>query len=194
MGYTFLEFMKRIGIFIICAQSVMHFVAGKSYEKYVKLLIGIMVLAQFVVPIRALLLGNDNAEIWNSIEVFQKEMEIAVDSADINYDEAQLSESLQEEIKEKLEGTANQYHYTIKETIVSEDPPKLYIVLASYSESRTDSMKINIEKIDLNLDKDESLMDHQETEIIDINIKEAMINDFSVCLGTDKTYIEISIE
>ncbi len=194
MGNTFLEFMKRIGIFIICAQSVMHFVAGKSYEKYVKLLIGIMILAQFVVPVRALLLGGDKAEIYTSIEAFQKEMEVALDGTDIKYEEEQISNSLQEEIKVKLEGAANQYNYTIKETIISEDPPKLLIKLTPYAESRTESMKINIEKIDLSIDKDESLTTNQKDTTIDANILDAMRNDFSVCLGTDKTYIEISIE
>lgn len=81
MGGEFLDSLKNIGVFILCAQCLMHFTAGKAYEKYVKLLIGIMVLAQFTVQARAVFLGADNAGLWEEIERFQRELESAAQEA-----------------------------------------------------------------------------------------------------------------
>ena len=47
----FFEVIKRVGIFIICAQTIQHFKPGEQYEKYIKLLIGFMVLVQMVNPV-----------------------------------------------------------------------------------------------------------------------------------------------
>ena len=44
------EFFKAIcqmGIFMICAQSIVHFRPNASYEKYLKLLVGVLLLIQF---------------------------------------------------------------------------------------------------------------------------------------------------
>ncbi len=82
MGGNFLEFMKSIGIFILCAQSFMYFTAGKSYEKYVKLLIGVMILAQFTMKLWAIFPGGENDRIWENIERFQRELDAAVQEAE----------------------------------------------------------------------------------------------------------------
>lgn len=44
------ENIRRIGIFMIAAQTVMHFAAGKQYEKYMKIITGVIVLLLFVTP------------------------------------------------------------------------------------------------------------------------------------------------
>lgn len=45
-----LENIRRIGIFMIVAQTVMHFAAGKQYEKYMKMIASVIVLLQFISP------------------------------------------------------------------------------------------------------------------------------------------------
>lgn len=50
-----LAMIKQISIFIICAQMILHFKAEQKYGKYLKLLIGVMVLAQLFVPLMSLL-------------------------------------------------------------------------------------------------------------------------------------------
>lgn len=47
---TIVGSIRNIGIFMIAAQAVMHFAPGKQYEKYIKLIAGVMVLAQFINP------------------------------------------------------------------------------------------------------------------------------------------------
>lgn len=154
MGYTLLEFMKSIGIFMICAQSLIYFAAEKSYEKYIKVLVGIMILAQFIVPIRSLLLGAESGEMERSILAFQEDMESAIekgiDGAEIFYEKngtgsalggAEEEEKekirglLQEEVKQKLQGTAQEYGYGIDEVLFREEPPGFVLKVSSRAET-----------------------------------------------------------
>ncbi|MBR4982764.1 MAG: hypothetical protein IKY94_09410 [Lachnospiraceae bacterium] len=48
MVAVFLELVKRVGIFVIIGQTILHFGIGKAYEKYIKLVISFMVAAQIV--------------------------------------------------------------------------------------------------------------------------------------------------
>lgn len=45
---TIVESIRSVGIFMIAAQAVMHFAPGKRYEKYIKLIAGVMVLLLFI--------------------------------------------------------------------------------------------------------------------------------------------------
>ncbi|MGN0279403.1 MAG: stage III sporulation protein AF [Lachnospiraceae bacterium] len=47
---TIVESIRNVGIFMIAAQAVMHFSPGKRYEKYIKLIAGVMVLLMFIHP------------------------------------------------------------------------------------------------------------------------------------------------
>lgn len=45
-----LDNIRRIGMFMIAAQTVLHFAAGKQYEKYMKVITGVIVLLMFIGP------------------------------------------------------------------------------------------------------------------------------------------------
>ncbi len=222
MGYSFLEFMKRIGIFIICAQSILHFAAEKSYERYVKILVGIMILAQFIVPVRSLLLGADNGEIWSAVEEFQREMDKAMEDAEIVYEEeedGELTQALQEEIKKNLEEIAGNYGYGISEVFLYEEPPKLKVNVfreksryegvagaekgSGYGIDMVDEVKIDVKVSDSLSEEKETYSngDKQEAEGSYINAEgeEAgeiaeMKKEFCGRLGTDESYVEIIVE
>lgn len=49
-----LTIIKQVSIFVICAQMILHFKAEQKYGKYLKLLIGVMVLVQLFVPLMSL--------------------------------------------------------------------------------------------------------------------------------------------
>lgn len=48
MGDIFVEMVKKVGIFIIVGQTLLHFGVGKRYEKYYKLIISLMVVSLLV--------------------------------------------------------------------------------------------------------------------------------------------------
>lgn len=185
MGYSFLEFMKRIGIFIICAQSFLHFTAGKSYEKYVKLLIGLMILAQFIVPVRAVFLSGENAELWEEVERFQKELDEM--EADITWEyqeENGAAAALGEEVKGKLEGIAGEYGFVIKEVTVCEEPPRVEVTVGK---KRGGEERIRIEKIEVISGEEIG----QRLAGADAG-HENMKQDFAAALHTDEEYIVIN--
>ena len=45
-----IEHIKQIGLFMIVTQTFIHVAAGKQYEKYVKIIAGVIVLLLFVRP------------------------------------------------------------------------------------------------------------------------------------------------
>ena len=49
MSYVPKELIQ-LGIFMICAQVLVHFTPGEAYEKYIKLLVGLLFLAQLLEP------------------------------------------------------------------------------------------------------------------------------------------------
>lgn len=50
MTVNILDNIRHIGMFMIVAQTVLHFAAGKQYEKYMKVITGVIVLLMFIGP------------------------------------------------------------------------------------------------------------------------------------------------
>ena len=55
----------QAGIFLICAQTVVHFRPKESYDKYLKLLLSVMLLLQLLQPVLSALGGDED---WNARE------------------------------------------------------------------------------------------------------------------------------
>ncbi|MCI9338047.1 MAG: DUF1682 domain-containing protein [Lachnospiraceae bacterium] len=75
MGNSLFQSICRIGIFMICAQAVVHFRPKEAYEKYLKLLVSVMVLIQVFLPIGSFLLGDGRRDAVNALEQFGQELE-----------------------------------------------------------------------------------------------------------------------
>lgn len=74
--YTeFFRIICQMGIFMLCAQSIVHFRPRGSYEKYLKVLVGIMLLLQLLAPVGGLLFKRDEGEMKRNIWEFQKSLE-----------------------------------------------------------------------------------------------------------------------
>ena len=54
MGENMLQVLKQTGIFMVCAQMLLHFKPSEVYGKYIRLLMSIMVLALLIGPIMEL--------------------------------------------------------------------------------------------------------------------------------------------
>ena len=68
------ENIRRIGIFMIAAQTVMHFAAGKQYEKYLKIITGVIILLLFIRPFTSL--RSSPAVDWQAeIERMEQQMQ-----------------------------------------------------------------------------------------------------------------------
>lgn len=67
MFSVFLDLGKKIGIFILVGQTVIHFGIGRKYEAYMKLVISLMVVVQIAVTFGAYL-QKDTYELWQVTE------------------------------------------------------------------------------------------------------------------------------
>ncbi len=202
MSGNFLDFMKGIGIFILCAQSFMHFAAGKTYEKYVKLLIGVMILAQFIVPVRALFLGSENAQMWDEIEHFREEMErmaeeagqdaaAAMEQGGADPGAGRAKSAVEEEMKGRIAEVAGSCGWVAQEVELSQEPPRIMIKVRREGNGEEERKKIKIDKIaaGTGMGQDiEDLPEYQEERLGDL--REA----FAKAIGVDADYVEVIAE
>lgn len=63
MFHIFLELVKRVGIFVIIGQTVLHFGIGKEYEKYMRFVVSLMVAAQVVFAFHSYL-KKEETDTW----------------------------------------------------------------------------------------------------------------------------------
>ncbi len=71
---SFMEAIVRMGIFMICAQVLIHFRPNGSYEKYIKLLVGAMVLVQIFFPVMNLFL-EEGQTMEERVAWFEEKLE-----------------------------------------------------------------------------------------------------------------------
>ncbi|MBQ8591337.1 MAG: stage III sporulation protein AF [Lachnospiraceae bacterium] len=116
MAENILEFMKKIAVFMIIAQTILHFRPNKSYEKYLKMLIGIMVLAIFIVPVTEFFREDTIHEYELLLEGYEKSIDRMYESAEyqIVFDENTYLYTLEEEIKYRFNNISKQYGYTVE--------------------------------------------------------------------------------
>lgn len=77
----FRDLIGQIGVFMICAQAVVHFRPKEVYGKYLRLLLSVMVLIQIISPIYGLLAGRTGERLDEKVRSFQQEMEEAMGDA-----------------------------------------------------------------------------------------------------------------
>lgn len=99
----------RIGIFMICAQAVIHFRPEESYEKYLRLLVSAMVLIQLFLPVGRFLFHGDGRELTLKSEAFLRDLEAEISAAESRaYEsEALLEQMSLEEIRRRVEEQAS---------------------------------------------------------------------------------------
>lgn len=105
MRDSFFQVICQVGIFMICAQTVIYFRPKEVYEKYLKLLVSVMVLIQIFLPLGGLLLGAGGGDAAQVLEQFKREMEQAVKEAEESAAaaDALLEQMTLEEVRSRME-------------------------------------------------------------------------------------------
>ncbi|MCL2253555.1 MAG: stage III sporulation protein AF [Lachnospiraceae bacterium] len=162
MLYDFLEFIKRIGIFLICAECLLYFAPGNSYQKYIRVLVGFMILMQFMVPVRTMLGGNDLADIESQVNEFRVEMEKM--TAETNYDFISLvpdqNKVIENQIKEEIKLRFNEIdavensNYIVHDVKIGDITSVILMKKStetnSYDNEAIKIKNVSVEKIDFN--------------------------------------------
>ena len=63
---------------MICAQALLHFRAQETYEKYLKMLVSIMILIQLFIPVGAFFMGEKKDETAEALRQFKQDMEAGI--------------------------------------------------------------------------------------------------------------------
>lgn len=109
MLHTFFTAICKVGIFMICAQALLHFSPKAAYEKYLKLLVGVMVLIQLFLPVFSLVFGGGMEETARQLEQFRTELQDGITQAE---EEKLLANELLEkmtleEVRRRMEEAAD---------------------------------------------------------------------------------------
>lgn len=109
MLHAFFTAICKVGIFMICAQAILHFSPKAAYEKYLKLLVGVMVLIQLFLPVFSLVFGGEMEETARRLESFRTELQEGIIQAE---EETLLADELLEkmtleEVRRRMEAAAD---------------------------------------------------------------------------------------
>jgi len=98
----------RAGIFMICAQAIVHFKPKESYEKYLKLLVSVMILIQVFLPIGSLLAKGGREGALMRLEAFRESLEEGLRAAEEQAEETDkiLERMTLKEIQKRVEEQA----------------------------------------------------------------------------------------
>ncbi|MBD5486953.1 MAG: hypothetical protein HDR18_15780 [Lachnospiraceae bacterium] len=117
-----LESIRQIGIFMIVAQTVMHFAANGQYEKYMKIIAGVIVLLLFIRPFIS---GSDEQVIKWQEEITHIMEQIEAQSGDFSnmgYEggstKALVIRQIEEEITSRLNEVAVGHGCRVVKTVI----------------------------------------------------------------------------
>lgn len=103
--------VKQIGIFMICAQAILHFKPSDKYEKYMKLLISIMVLVQILMPIVQCFSKESSAYsyFFEQVEKIRTEMKRELEQMEVEsiMQEETILQEIREEVKSRINKVAS---------------------------------------------------------------------------------------
>ena len=107
---VFLDLVKRVGIFIIIGQTIQHFGINKKYEKYMKLVISIMVVAQIVFAFGVYMKQFQKQGLFVSGSQYRKEWDINMSKVEEKMKEYSrlVTQKAEEEIREIEESQSDE--------------------------------------------------------------------------------------
>ena len=97
---SILEKIGQLAIFLICAQTLIHFRPKESYEKYIKLLVSMMLLILLVEPVMSLLGQGEQDAFLGDIERYEQELREVLTLSQSK--EKQIEQILQKMIQQKV--------------------------------------------------------------------------------------------
>lgn len=89
----FAEKIGQLAVFLICARTLLYFRANDSYEKYVKLLINMILLVLLSEPLDAVFHGNMKEQLWDRMKVYEEKLQEWMEDTQMETDE--MEEALQ---------------------------------------------------------------------------------------------------
>lgn len=77
----------QMAIFMICARTLLHFRAKESYEKYLKLLVSLMLLVLLVEPLMDIFGKGEEGEFLQRIQSYSYQLQDILENEQLNNEE-----------------------------------------------------------------------------------------------------------
>ncbi len=95
--------VKEVCIFMIIAQAILFFVPGSTYMKYVRVLVGIIMIIRIMEPVLGLFPGEGTQqEIRQAIAMLENSIRSENPGVEIQDQETEIYKNIEEEVLEKL--------------------------------------------------------------------------------------------
>lgn len=144
---TLLNEIGQIAIFLICAQTLLHFRAKDSYEKYIKLLISMMLLLLLAEPFLELFDIRGMKSFWEKITEYEQRIESVMGNGMIK--ESEIEQVLQGITQEKVLQSVEYVQNQATDTIQGESPHELQEKEKTTEQEAVNETKIIIEKVEV---------------------------------------------
>lgn len=188
----FFQTVKQIGIFMICSQAILHFKPSEKYEKYLKLLISVMVLAQILVPIVQFFSAESSDFFYERIESIRAEISQEMEQLEIEntMNEESVLREVEEEIKTRINNIASKHELTVHYVQANsvDFPGKLLI----YVQEKQKMQDINIHIDQISTDSELSILDANPQKQLQQEEKiQVLCKEISKELGIPEEEIEV---
>lgn len=103
MQSGFVKAICQVGIFMICAQAIIHFRPKAVYEKYLKMLVSAMILIQLLVSVSGMFSPEGEGNLMERAAWFAESMEKSMQKniADSRLQEGKTQDIVNEEVWKK---------------------------------------------------------------------------------------------
>lgn len=162
------EIIKEIGIFIVVAQSLLYFVPGEAYAKYVKAVIGIAMIARLANPVLSLF--SDHAADAVLEGALQQSFSFVEQPENSLYENAEengqtlLISAIEEELAKRLRENPVS-GYEVRDVAACENSSgEIQGIVVSVSVESGEGREIRIEKIAVDQEKDRKALEKEEEE------------------------------
>lgn len=174
-----IEIVQRIGVFMILGETLIHFCPGKSYEKYIRLIMEMMLITMLLIPFISLIKTDVLHSFYNELETFETTMLLKEGMQGMNEDtdsimEEAVSEETATAIQENITESVEKLGYKVRYVQLTND--RIYVYVIKADDIRTDIYIAPIETVGNDMDTDE---------------KEALRNVIAEILYVNQEYIEV---
>ncbi len=98
----------QIAIFMICARTLLHFRAKESYEKYLKLLVSLMLLVLLVEPLMETFGKGEEGDLLKRIQLYSYELQDILENEELNNKEiSEILSHMTMEVSQKVQAVEN---------------------------------------------------------------------------------------
>lgn len=179
MEYFIYDTIKRLGIFTVIAQTMIHFCPNTQYEKYIKVLIGIMSVTIVVTPFLGIVHDFSQEDFQSSVLNWEQKIEMTEEKSQIEISqEALMISQTEEEMKTRINRGITEETYIVKKVMIVQEQEtinKIHITLTENRESQ-----IAIDDIQIGEAKEHKSEQIKWEEIC------------ATILGIDQAYLEVT--